>query len=113
MYRDFTHQYNAMQIDSSKSNIIEDRVQIRLTTSNYAANFKVFTYLPLEDWELPFPKLDQLIVSYQDPKEADKLLKLQDELAQVQTIMVSALDGVGKLIRVYFKILIKYFHKVK
>lgn len=40
------------------------------------------------------PSLEGMIKKYQDPKEADKLLKLQSQLEEVDTIMRKNLDDV-------------------
>lgn len=46
------------------------------------------------DW--PMPELNDKIKKYQDPKEADKLLKLQSNLEEVTTIMNRNLDDLLK-----------------
>lgn len=43
------------------------------------------------------PALEAMIKKYQDPKEADKLLKLQSELQEVNKIMTKNLDDVLNL----------------
>ena len=35
------------------------------------------------DQNLKFPELDQMIKKYQDPKEADKLMKIESELDEI------------------------------
>jgi len=48
------------------------------------------------DANWPLPALETMIKKYQDPKEADKLLKLQSELKEVNTIMTKNLDDILK-----------------
>lgn len=48
----------------------------------------------IEDVDWSVSTFDGLIKKYQDPKEADKLLKLQNELDQVTNIMYKNLDDV-------------------
>lgn len=40
--------------------------------------------ISIEDTEIKYPKLDEYIKKYQDPKECDKLMKIEDELNNVQ-----------------------------
>ena len=40
-----------------------------------------------EDQEIKFPQLDAMIVKYQDPKEADKLIKIESDLTEIQTAL--------------------------
>lgn len=47
-----------------------------------------------KDLELDFPELEKMIKKYQDPKEADKLLKLENELGQVQTMLTKTMGDV-------------------
>lgn len=49
-----------------------------------------------KDVNWPMPELDIKIKKYQDPKEADKLLKLQTNLEEVTTIMNKNLDDLLK-----------------
>ena len=39
------------------------------------------------DQEMKFPEMDAMINKYQDPKEADKLMKIEGELAEVQGML--------------------------
>jgi synaptobrevin family protein YKT6 len=39
------------------------------------------------DQEMKFPELDSMIVKYQDPKEADKLMKIEKELVEIQGML--------------------------
>jgi hypothetical protein len=48
-----------------------------------------------KDQDLSFPQLDVMIKKYQDPKEADKLLKLESELGNVQTMLTKTMTDVG------------------
>jgi synaptobrevin family protein YKT6 len=61
---------------------------------------KVYTEKQLEavtsDVNWPVPALETMIKKYQDPKEADKLLKLQSELQEVNKIMTKNLDDILK-----------------
>lgn len=53
------------------------------------------TYASIEkDQDLSFPQLDVMIKKYQDPKEADKLLKLESELGNVQTMLTKTMTDV-------------------
>ena len=56
-------------------------------------NKYINTYI-LEDVNWPIVDLDIKIKKYQDPKEADKLLKLQTNLEEVTSIMNKNLDDV-------------------
>jgi len=39
------------------------------------------------DQEMKFPELGVMITKYQDPKEADKLMKIESELAEIQKML--------------------------
>lgn len=39
------------------------------------------------DQEMKFPEIETMIVKYQDPKEADKLIKIESELAEIQGML--------------------------
>ena len=39
------------------------------------------------DQEMKFPEMDTMAVKYQDPREADKLMKIEGELAEVQGML--------------------------
>lgn len=45
-----------------------------------------------EDTELPFPEGDTFLQSYQNPTEADKLLKVQKDLDEVRGVMLKNMD---------------------
>ena len=47
-------------------------------------------------WSLPF--LEIMIKKYQDPTEADKLLKLQKELDEINKVMSKNIDEVRRYI---------------
>lgn len=49
------------------------------------------------DTEINFPQLEAMIKKYQDPKEADKLLKLENELGQVQQMLTKTMSDVNSL----------------
>lgn len=49
-----------------------------------------------KDIEVKFPQLEEMIKKYQDPKEADKLLKLEFELGQTQMILNKTMNDVSK-----------------
>lgn len=40
-----------------------------------------------EDQEMKFPEMDAMIKKYQDPKEADKLIKIEQDLGEIQTAL--------------------------
>lgn len=53
------------------------------------------TYATIEkDQDVSFPQLDVMIKKYQNPQEADKLLKLENELGQVQTMLTKTMSDV-------------------
>ena len=53
------------------------------------------TYITVEkDLEVSFPPIEAMIKKYQDPKEADKLLKLENELGQVQQMLTKTMTDV-------------------
>jgi synaptobrevin family protein YKT6 len=53
------------------------------------------TYMSQEkDLDINFPPLEAMIKKYQDPKEADKLLKLENELGQVQQMLTKTMTDV-------------------
>ena len=56
--------------------------------------FGIFIYNK-EDSNLSLKKLDEYIKSYQDPKEADKLLKLEFTLKEVTNIVHKNLEDVN------------------
>ena len=43
------------------------------------------------DQNLKFPELDQMIKKYQDPKEADKLMKIESELDEIQDMLTKTM----------------------
>lgn len=47
-----------------------------------------------KDLDLSFPSMERMIKKYQDPKEADKLLKLENELGQVQQMLTKTMTDV-------------------
>jgi len=61
---------------------------------------KIYTEKQLEsatsDGNWSIPALETMIKKYQDPKEADKLLKLQSELQEVNRIMTRNFDEILK-----------------
>ena len=63
----------------------------------------------LEDTSLPFKKLDEFIVKYQDPKEADKLMKLEHTLKEVTDIVHKNMEDVILTRFFTYKIFIKIF----
>ncbi len=48
----------------------------------------------LADMTVAFPKLDEFIKKYQDPKEVDKIIKLKENLKEVEVIVHKNLDDV-------------------
>lgn len=52
-----------------------------------------------KDLEISFPPIEAMIKKYQDPKEADKLLKLESELGQVQQMLTKTMTDVGSVKR--------------
>ena len=50
--------------------------------------------LTLDDMSVAFPKLDEFIKKYQDPKEVDKIVKLKENLKEVENIVHKNLDDV-------------------
>ena len=40
-----------------------------------------------EDQEIKFPSINDMIKKYQDPKEADKLIKIESDLEEIQTAL--------------------------
>ena len=62
------------------------------------------------DVNWPCPALETMIKKYQDPKEADKLLKLQSELQEVNKIMTKNLDDV---LSCFFLIKLNFFKILK
>lgn len=44
------------------------------------------------DQNLNFPELDQLIQKFQDPKEADKLLKIESDLDEIQNMLTKTMS---------------------
>ena len=59
--------------------------------------FQVFLFKFFEeDSNIQLKKLDELIKNYQDPKEADKLLKLEFTLKEVTNIVHKNLEDVKK-----------------
>jgi synaptobrevin family protein YKT6 len=48
-----------------------------------------------KDLEISFPPIETMIKKYQDPKEADKLLKLENELGQVQQMLTKTMTDVS------------------
>jgi len=49
---------------------------------------------PIADLDLAVPALDQLLIKYQDPIEADKILKIQKNLDETKTILVQTIDQI-------------------
>jgi synaptobrevin family protein YKT6 len=49
---------------------------------------------PLQDLDLPVPALEQIIIKYQDPVEADKLLKIQKNLDETKVVLMKTIDQV-------------------
>jgi len=45
-----------------------------------------------EDTEFSFNRLDQLIVKFQDPKECDKLMKIEDQLVETQKTLHTTME---------------------
>lgn len=44
--------------------------------------------------ELPFPQLEQMVVSYQDPMQADGITKIQKDLDDTKIILHKTIDSV-------------------
>lgn len=51
------------------------------------------------NWSIP--NLQAMIKKYQDPKQADKLLKLQSDLQEINQIMTKNLDDVKWSVELY------------
>lgn len=49
----------------------------------------------VEDTDIGFKKPQEFIEKYQDPREADKLLKLETTLQEVQTVMHKTMEDVN------------------
>jgi len=47
-----------------------------------------------QDTPLPFPELDKAIVDYQDPAQADKLIKIHEDLEKTISIVHKTIDSV-------------------
>lgn len=43
---------------------------------------------------LPFPELKEYIVKYQDPKQADSIMKIQEELNQTKIVLHKTIESV-------------------
>lgn len=57
-------------------------------------NFTHYSQLQ-KDGDFDYPPIEKMIKSYQDPKNADKLLKLEDELSQTQQVLTKTMSDVG------------------
>ena len=68
--------------------------ELKSVISKIFSFLNIYIYLLLEDVNWPIADLDIKIKKYQDPKEADKLLKLQTNLEEVTSIMNKNLDDV-------------------
>lgn len=44
------------------------------------------------DQTMKFPELDEMIQKYQDPKEADKLIKIESELNEIQGMLTKTME---------------------
>eukprot|EP01062_Namystynia_karyoxenos_P080708 TRINITY_DN8728_c0_g1_i1.p2 TRINITY_DN8728_c0_g1~~TRINITY_DN8728_c0_g1_i1.p2 ORF type:complete len:245 (+),score=121.71 TRINITY_DN8728_c0_g1_i1:101-736(+) len=47
-----------------------------------------------QDGACPWPELEQRLAKYQNPEEADKILKIQRDLEEVKTVMMQNIDKV-------------------
>ena len=55
----------------------------------YSADFlKNYT----EDQDMKFPEMEAKIAKYQDPKEADKLIKIENDLTEIQTALHKTME---------------------
>ena len=50
--------------------------------------FKTFS----EDQDLKYPEIEQKIVKYQDPTQADKLIKIENDLSEIQTALHKTME---------------------
>ena len=48
----------------------------------------------LDDIELEIPKIDKMLEKYQDPREVDKMMKLQSQLKDIKGIVTKTMDQV-------------------
>lgn len=74
------------------------RVAVKILHEAFDEFQKVFKEEALKgvtaDTTLHVPKLDDMIKKYQDPKEADKLMKLESELQETTSILHKTMDEV-------------------
>jgi len=57
-------------------------------TKKYGQSVESYT----KDTELPIDGLEALLVKYQDPKEADSIMKLQKDLDETKEVLVKSID---------------------
>jgi synaptobrevin family protein YKT6 len=77
----------------------DEEYQPRVAFTLMHQGFEEFLKLHMDSWgvqtadaSLPVPKLDELLVKFQNPAEADKVAKIQNDLDQTKDIIIKSME---------------------